>query len=76
MMVSESQQKAVNKYIKKNYTQINVKVRKDKGLLYKEYFKLHPDIKLNKTIEQCLDDLIMQDPVLSVKLSELNNQKE
>lgn len=76
MMVSESQQRAVNKYIKKTYTQINVKVRKDKGMLYKEYFKQHSEIKLNKTVEKCLDDLLLSDPVFSIKLSELNNQKE
>lgn len=76
MMVSESQQKAVNKYIKKNYIQINVKVRKDKGLLYKEYFKQHPEIKLNKTIEKCLDDLLMQDKEFSIKLADLNQNKE
>lgn len=76
MTISDSQKRATNKYLKANYIQINVKVRKDKGLLYREYFNMHPDIKINKCIESYLDSLLVSDPILSDKLLELNNDRK
>ena len=61
MLITDSQKRATNKYLKANYTQINIRVRSEKGEKYKEYFKRHPEIKMNKAIEQFLDDLISQD---------------
>ena len=75
MTVSDSQKRATNKYLKANYIQINVKVRKEKGLLYREYFNMHSEIQINKCIESYLDNLIMNDPILSSKLSELNSKE-
>ncbi len=47
-----------------------------KGELVGKYFKQHPEIKLNKTVEKCLDDLLTQDKVFAHKLADLNNNKE
>ena len=57
LTLTDAQKKATNKFLKANYTQINIRVRSARGEHYKRYFKDHPEMKMNKYIEKCLDDL-------------------
>ena len=57
LVTSEAQKRAINKYQKKAYTQVNIRVRKERGEFYREFFRNHPDIKMNQSIISFLDNL-------------------